>query len=299
MAGKPKTGLDYAGWSVNLFDGDTKIDKLLDAQGWTGFGIYFYLCQMAYKFDGYFYRWAYDDSASTARRMGGGIGSGTVEETVRYCLQIGLFDQGLFDGWGILTSRGIQRRFYAAIQERRRKAVISDYWLLNDEESRGLEKCASYENAPPANEHLPPADGHLPQANAYKSKVKESKGEEVRACARKDPDIAHVFGYYFDHICPQMTQRAADELKAYISAMGPECCIRGMDEAIEGGVLTWKYVKGVLDAKRKQGVKSMEDWDELEKRRNQTEPPTAPPRPAKRYQTVEIDGKLVDVEVKA
>ena len=112
MAGKPKTGLDYAGWSVNLFDGDTKIDKLLDAQGWTGFGIYFYLCQMAYKFDGYFYRWAYDDSASTARRMGGGIGSGTVEETVRYCLQIGLFDQGLFDGWGILTSRGIQRRFY-------------------------------------------------------------------------------------------------------------------------------------------------------------------------------------------
>lgn len=139
----------------------------------------------------------------------------------------------------------------------------------------------------------------MPQANAYKSKVKESKGEEVRACARKDPDIAHVFGYYFDHICPQMTQRAADELKAYISAMGPECCIRGMDEAIEGGVLTWKYVKGVLDAKRKQGVKSMEDWDELEKRRNQTDQPTAPPRPAKRYQTVEIDGKLVDVEVKA
>ena len=26
MAGKPKTGLDYAGWSVNLFDGDTKIE---------------------------------------------------------------------------------------------------------------------------------------------------------------------------------------------------------------------------------------------------------------------------------
>ena len=166
-------------------------------------------------------------------------------------MPIGLFDQGLFDGWGILTSRGIQRRFYAAIQERRRKAVISDYWLLNDEESRGLEKCASYENTPPANEHLPPADGHFPPANAYKSKGKESKGEEVRACARKDPDIAHVFGYYFDHICPQMTQRAADELKAYISAMGPECCIRGMDEAIEGGVLTWKYVKGVLDAKRR------------------------------------------------
>lgn len=299
MAGRPKTGLDYAGWSVNLFDGDTKIDKLLDAQGWTGFSIYFYLCQMAYKFDGYFYRWTYDDSATTARRMGGGIGSEAVRNTVGLCLQIGLFDKPLFDRDGILTSRGIQRRFYAAIQERRRKTVISDYWLLDDEESKGLEKCAPYDNSQTANRHSPPADRHLPPADAYKSKVKESKGEEVRARARKDQDIAHVFGYYFDHICPQMTQRAAEELKAYISAMGPECCIRGMDEAIEGGVLTWKYVKGVLDAKRKQGVKSIDDWDELEKRRNQTGPPAGPPRPAKRYRTVEIDGKLVDVEVEA
>lgn len=290
MAGKPKTGLDYAGWSVNLFDGDTKIDKLLDAQGWTGFGIYFYLCQMAYKFDGYFYRWAYDDSASTARRMGGGIRSGTVDETVRCCLQIGLFDRGLFDRWGILTSRGIQRRFYAAIQERRRKTVISNYWLLNDEESRGLEKCASYEETTPANEHLPPADGHLPPADDPKSKVKQSKETKVRVCAHNDPDIAHVFGYYFDHICPQITQRAADEFKAYISTMGPECCIRGIDEAIEGGVLSWRYVKGVLDAKRKQGVKSIDDWDKLEAQRKQTDNPTVQPRPAKRYKTVEIIG---------
>lgn len=53
MAGKPKQGLDYAGWATNMFDGDTKIDRLLDSQGWIGFSVYFYLCQMAYKFDGW------------------------------------------------------------------------------------------------------------------------------------------------------------------------------------------------------------------------------------------------------
>ena len=42
--------------------GDTKIDRLLEAQGWIGFSVYFYLCQMAYKFDGYFYRWSYADA---------------------------------------------------------------------------------------------------------------------------------------------------------------------------------------------------------------------------------------------
>lgn len=147
MAGKPKQGLDYAGWATNIFDGDTKIDRLLDAQGWIGFSVYFYLCQMAYKFDGYFYRWSYADSASTARRMGGGVKSGTVEETVRYCLQIGLFDQRLFDEWNILTSRGIQRRFFAVIKDKRRRAVITDYWLLEEgEQTEGLEKRADLEH---------------------------------------------------------------------------------------------------------------------------------------------------------
>ena len=55
MAGRPKQGIDYSGWSVDIFDGDKKIDKLLDAKGWKGFGIYFFLCQRAYKVNGYFY----------------------------------------------------------------------------------------------------------------------------------------------------------------------------------------------------------------------------------------------------
>lgn len=33
MSGRPKQGIDYAGWSVDIFDGDKKIDKLLDAKG--------------------------------------------------------------------------------------------------------------------------------------------------------------------------------------------------------------------------------------------------------------------------
>ena len=54
MAGRPKQGIDYSGWSVDIFDSDAKIDKLLDAKGWKGFGIYFFLCQRAYKTNGYF-----------------------------------------------------------------------------------------------------------------------------------------------------------------------------------------------------------------------------------------------------
>lgn len=133
MAGKPKKRIDYAGWSVDIFSTDIKIDKLLDAQGWIGFGVYFYLCQMAFGSEGYFYEWCYDLCATTARKMGGGVGAGTVKETVDYCLQIGLFDKGLFDRWGVLTSRGIQRSYLLVLKSKNRKGteIIEEYWLLD------------------------------------------------------------------------------------------------------------------------------------------------------------------------
>lgn len=134
MAGKLKKRIDYAGWSVDIFSTDIKIDKLLDAQGWIGFGVYFYLCQMAFGSEGYFYEWCYDLCATTARKMGGGVGAGTVKETVDYCLQIGLFDKGLFDRWGVLTSRGIQRSYLLVLKSKNRKGteIIEDYWLLDN-----------------------------------------------------------------------------------------------------------------------------------------------------------------------
>ena len=133
MAGRLKKRIDYSGWSVDIFSNDTKIDKLLDAQGWEGFGVYFYLCQMAFGGEGYFYEWCYDLCATTARKMGGGVGAGTVKETVDYCLRIGLFDKGLFDRWGVLTSRGIQKSYLIVLKSKNRKGtqIYNEYWLLD------------------------------------------------------------------------------------------------------------------------------------------------------------------------
>lgn len=176
MAGRPpKKGISYAGWSVDIFDNDTKIDKLLDAHGWGGFGIYFYLCQRAYGGEGYFYRWSYDDCASTSRKMGGGIGSGTVRETVGYCLQIGLFDKGLFDRWGVLTSRGIQRRYWEVVKARDVRTVISDYWLLQDDECKGLIKSPLNSNLSEGNTNFPAGNTNYQDGNANFCPIKESK----------------------------------------------------------------------------------------------------------------------------
>lgn len=55
MAGKAKIGIDYAGWDVHMFDDDERFDELIDAQGWVGFSIFFFICQKAYAVNGYYF----------------------------------------------------------------------------------------------------------------------------------------------------------------------------------------------------------------------------------------------------
>lgn len=137
MAGRPpKEGIDFAFWDVDLFE-DPQIDKLMEGQGCQGFTVYFYLCQRAHGTHGYYLPWGYEDSASTARRIGGGLSSKTVENTVNLCLRVGLFDNSLFVGHGILTGCRLQERFARVLLNRRSKNVLAKYWLLPPEKSCG------------------------------------------------------------------------------------------------------------------------------------------------------------------
>ena len=172
MARLPKRGLDYAPWDVNWMS-DPDIDKLADAQGGAGILIYHYLCMCAYAHEGYLYEWSYDVAPTTARRLGLGIRSETVKATVATCLQIGLFDQRLFVEKGVLTSRGIQRRYAEAIQKRSYKTVNKDYWLLDDAESKGLGiTCKNSDFLPENADFLPENADFLPENGI---KEKESK----------------------------------------------------------------------------------------------------------------------------
>lgn len=202
MAGKPKKRIDYAGWSVDIFSNDVKIDKLLDAQGWVGFGIYFYLCQMAFGGEGYYYEWGYDLCASTARKMGGGVGAGTVKETVDYCLHIGLFDKGLFDGWGVLTSRGIQKSYLVVLKSKNRKGteIYKEYWLLDTskkEDYQGVvflhkNKQSLGVNIDSLGENGQSLGVNRDSLTQKESKVKESKGKQ-RECLQRIEDFISAY----------------------------------------------------------------------------------------------------------
>ena len=139
MGRPPKRNLNYSTWDVDVLENDTSIDALIDAQGPAGFYVYFALCQKAYATDGYFYRWGYDNAASTARKLGGGLKSTQVRAIVDLSVSLGLFDKALFTTDGILTSRAIKSRYLDGIARRTGEIpIIVEYWLLEATPRAGL-----------------------------------------------------------------------------------------------------------------------------------------------------------------
>lgn len=184
MAGQPKRGLDFAAWDVHLFDDDERFDVLIDAQGWDGFGVFFWICTKAYATNGYYYEWREGTSAATiAKRMSGGIKSDTVNQVVKLCLRIGLFDNGLFDRESILTNKMMQERYMYAIEKRsvRGRTINRLYWLLKAEETKAYIVI-------PENEH------NLSENDTKKSKVKESKVNRNNYYAMPSANAADTAG---------------------------------------------------------------------------------------------------------
>ncbi len=191
MAGQPKRGLDFAAWDVHLFDDDERFDVLIDAQGWSGFGVYFFICTKAYATNGYYYEWREETSAATiAKRMSGGIKSDTVNQVVKLCLRIGLFDDGLFDRERILTNKMMQERYMYAIEKRseRGRTINRLYWLLKTEETKAYIVIPENEHNLSENEH------NLSENDTKKSKVKKSKVNINNNCAMPSAEAADTAG---------------------------------------------------------------------------------------------------------
>lgn len=191
MAGQPKRGLDFAAWDVHLFDDDERFDVLIDAQGWDGFGVFFWICTKAYATNGYYYEWREETSAATiAKRMSGGIKSDTVNQVVKLCLRIGLFDNGLFDRESILTNKMMQERYMYAIEKRsvRGRTINRLYWLLKTEETKAYIVIPENEHNLSENEH------NLSENDTKKSKVKESKVNINNNCVMPSANAADTAG---------------------------------------------------------------------------------------------------------
>ena len=146
MARPIKLGIEYFSLDVLQDEKVEYIETLYEAEG---FYLWIKLLQRIYS-SGYFIEWSKFQLASMKKQTG--IEMDKIEEILASCLEVGLFNQELFDQYGIITSRGIQKRFYMAAQKRKEIEIIPEY-VLHDKLLRWFDGDNTEETPPKTDEN--------------------------------------------------------------------------------------------------------------------------------------------------
>lgn len=127
MARPNKIGLDYFPLDVDIFE-DEKISAISGEFGIKGEITVIKLLCAIYR-NGYFILWNDLLKFKLLKNLPG-ISSELIESIVNRLVLWGFFDKSLFDSVKVLTSKGIQKRYFEAV--RRRKDSVDLPYLLKD-----------------------------------------------------------------------------------------------------------------------------------------------------------------------
>lgn len=117
-----KSGIDYFPLDVRL---DDKW-KLVEAEfGLQGFAIVVKLLQKIYGERGYYCELQDDVALLFAHECG--VGGNVVSEIVNACIKRGIFDETMYKKYNVLTSEGIQKRYFEAVKRRNDVKVVPEY----------------------------------------------------------------------------------------------------------------------------------------------------------------------------
>lgn len=83
----------------------------------------------------------------------------------------------------------------------------------------------------------------------------------------RSSDFSVVLASYANRINPMPTETCRAELETFVRELGAEVCLRAIDVAIDERKTSWSYIRGILRAKKEQGVRSLADWDRADEQR--------------------------------
>ena len=130
MARPLKQGLDYFPLDVGFLQ-NLKVRKIIKAQGVKSIPVLICLLSNIYREDGYYLRWDGDTPFLIAEESG--AEEGVVTAVLSKAQQVDFFDAEIFETYRVLTSRGIQKRYFLAIKATKRKeiSVVKEFLLIN------------------------------------------------------------------------------------------------------------------------------------------------------------------------
>ena len=171
MARPIKTGLDYFPMDTTF---DDNIELLEAEEGLEGLGIVLKIWQKIYK-QGYYIDWEKDNVLLFSKKINSEITR--VNSVINTCFKRGIFDKNMYDKYKILTSSGIQKRFFTALKSSKRVSisVVKEYRLVNGEYNGVFTEETS------VNSEETSVIANIPTEESTQKKVKKNKEEESKA----------------------------------------------------------------------------------------------------------------------
>ena len=191
MSRPQKTGLDYFPLDVHM---DENVELLEVDCGLEGFAILIKLYQRIY--DNGYYIHANERRIKLLSRIIN-VDINRINDVINSALEYGIFDKNLYKKYKILTSSGIQKRYFPATERRLSVAFKKEYFLLNINDYNNLINVdINSENVDsnPAPTGLIHTEVHkAKQSKVNQSKVKNSRQQSAFSSegnTRASPDFA-------------------------------------------------------------------------------------------------------------
>lgn len=178
MARPLKDGVDYFPLNVSM---DEKFDLIEAEFGLTGFAVIVKLYQRVYS-RGYYCEWTEEVALLFSR--GVWLGGNVVSEIVSAAIKRGIFDKNMFDKYQILTSKGIQERYFEAVGRRKCVNVNKAYLLID------IAKILPIANINWINDNNNPenVDDNLQRKGNKRKGNKRRKDDDMSEPAKATPD---------------------------------------------------------------------------------------------------------------
>lgn len=224
-------GINYFPLNVHL---DDKFELIEAEFGLKGFAIVVKLFQKIYGQQGYYCEWTEDVALLFGKNVG--LGGDVVSEIVRAAIKRGIFDSELYDKYQILTSRGIQERYFEAVSRRKEVEVRKEYLLIKVDQI--------YKNVRILNENVNISSKNVNISE--QKKVEESKAKEKKVEERELPRLpVRIVKLYENNIAP-LTPITLQGLDDWLNAMSEDVVEYAISEAVKNNKRNYKYIEAIL-----------------------------------------------------
>jgi len=187
-------GIPYFSFDVHL---DDKFELIEAEYGLKGFAVVVKVLQKIYGENGYYCEWTKDVELLFSKKIGFLDGGNSVSEIIRSAIKRSIFNEELFNKYSILTSTGVQKRYFKAV-ERRKEVEVDKRYLLLDHIFFSKNANISFKNVNINEEN----DNIFEQR-----KVKERKENDNMTVGISHDNIFHYVEQFFGILSPLLFQR--------------------------------------------------------------------------------------------